>query len=349
MDSFLATPGSGGRSGDQPSYRYKFENAVYDDASASLSVDGIRVSLEPRPLRLLAELLERVNEVVSKEELTENVWDGRPTVDNVFANAVTKLRKALGEPAASRIVTVPRIGYRLDGPVERTATGRAVPAALDLQPGQAVPLREAYVLRQPLGAPAQGHVWLATHAKLKTQQRVFKFAADSGALRRLKREFTLHRMLQATLGERVDIAQVLDSNFNEMPYFLECEYGGEDLLAWSEDPSAPLAAMPRTERLALFLQVARAVSAAHSAGVLHKDLKPANVLVSGSPGSWQVKLTDFGSGRALDPERLKALGLTALGMTLNHDDSGQAVSGTVMYLAPELLAGQAPSMQSDVY
>lgn len=91
---------------------------MFDEAQSSLTVAGRAVAIEPRPLRLLAVLLERSDEVVTKEEIFETVWGGRATVDNVLANAVTKLRKALGEEGGARIVNLPRIGYRLAGPVQ---------------------------------------------------------------------------------------------------------------------------------------------------------------------------------------------------------------------------------------
>jgi non-specific serine/threonine protein kinase len=101
--------------------------------------------------------------------------------------------------------------------------------------------------------------------------------------------------------------------------------------------------------LGLFLQIAEAVAAAHSVGVLHKDIKPANILVEDTPeGPW-VRLTDFGSGRMLDPERLRELGITAAGPTLALDLVSDARSGTPLYLAPEVFAGQSPTVRSDVY
>lgn len=332
---------------DRPSFRYRFDDVDFDAARAVLTRAGQAVDIEPRPLRLLAELLHHVNEVVTKEELFESVWDGRTTVDNVFANAVAKLRKALGETAAQRVVTVPKIGYRFEGPVERIATGTVAPTSLDFTEGKPVPGREGFVLDRPLGSANRGNVWLAHHQKIRTQLRVFKFAPDAEHLRQLKREYTLYRMLRAELGEREDFAQLLDSNFSEAPYFIECEYGGLDLLAWAAEPGAPLAALSQAQRLALFLQIAQAVAAAHSVGVLHKDLKPSNVLISGAPDRWVVKLTDFGSGRAMDPDRLRELGLTVLGMT--QEAGPDSLGSTAMYLAPEVLAGRAPSTQSDVY
>ena len=256
------------------SFRHRFANADYDESQSVLRVDGQAVAVEPRPLQLLAELLRHVNEVVTRDELHELIWQRRVPIDNVLPNAVNKLRKALGEAAAAHIVSLPRVGYRLLGPVERTVVGRPDAQALALAAGQAVQGRPGFVLLRPLGAGGRGNVWLARHAKLATD-RVFKFAADADGLRSLKREFSLYRLLKAELGERADLAQVLDANFSEEPYHLECAYSGPDLLAWAE--AGHLQDMPRAQRVDLMCQIAQAVAAAHSVGVLHKDLKPANI------------------------------------------------------------------------
>lgn len=324
--------------------RYLFADAEFNEVSGTLLVGGEPVTVEPLPLRLLAELLRRVNEVVTKEELFEAVWAGRVTVDHVLANAVSKLRAALGEQAGARVVNIPRVGYRFDGPVRRVAVGMAQP---DLIVGDPVPGREGYVLVRALGEVVGSQVWLAQHAKLG-QAHVFKFAEDGPRLAALKREYTLFRVLQAELGPRDDFVRVLDTQFLVAPYFLECEYGGVSLLEWAEHDGR-LAGMSVADRLAVFLQMARAVAAAHSVGVLHKDLKPANVLVAGENGAWKVRLTDFGSGRLLDPDQLDRLQLTAMGMTQSGLASADSRSGTLMYLAPELLAGQSATTQSDVY
>ena len=337
------TPGGGALG---TSFRHRFANADYDESQGVLRVDGQAVAVEPRPLQLLAELLRHVNEVVTRDELHELIWERRVPIDNVLPNAVNKLRKALGEAAAAHIVSLPRVGYRLLGPVERMVVGRPDAQALALAAGQAVQGRPGFVLLRPLGAGGRGNVWLARHAKLATD-RVFKFAADADGLRSLKREFSLYRLLKAELGERADFAQVLDANFSEEPYHLECAYGGPDLLAWAE--ASHLQDMTRAQRVDLMCQIAQAVAAAHSVGVLHKDLKPANILMGGEPGAWQPQLTDFGSGHAIEPERLRQLGLTAMGLTVTQGVSADTTLGTAMYLAPEVQAGQASTVQSDLY
>ena len=294
--------------------------------------------------------------------------------------------------AAARLVTVPRVGYRLDGPVQRLA---AAAPHLVLQAGQAVPGRPAYLLQRALGSGSSADVWLARHAKLG-HARVFKFAADGARLGALRREFTLNRLLAQSLGPRDDFATVLDAHFHSEPFFLECAYGGQNLLDWAEESEAPLAigavAMPTSlaldQRIALFITLVRAVSDAHGVGVLHKDLKPGNVLVmrraagaqpasastwpDAVPGGadanstsadasststaaasraahWQLRITDFGSARLLDRSLLQGLNITALGLSQTLDAGDHRISGTLMYLAPEVLAHQAASVRSDVY
>jgi non-specific serine/threonine protein kinase len=334
-----------------PQYRFRFGTAEFDESRLELRVSGVPIDVQRKPLEILAVLLARPGEVVTKEELRETVWHARPTVEHVIASAIGKLRGALGEQNAARIVTLPRIGYRFDGPFERMAVGRATASRLQLAAGQAVPGRPSFVLESLAGGTAGSEVWLARHAKTRAP-RIFKFSADGGQLAALKREATLSRLLRENLGERPDFVRVLDWNFEAPPFFLEVEHGGTDLARWAADGDR-LESRSLPQRLALFLQIADAVAAAHSIGVLHKDLKPANVLVApGGPaesGGWQLRLTDFGSSRLLEPERLADLGITRLGLTVSVDAAGESTGGTPLYLAPELIAGRPPTVASDVY
>ena len=344
-------------------YRYRFGTAEFDSARFELRVGGLVVEAQHKPLQLLSLLLASPGEVVTKETISNRLWGDRITVENVIANAVSKLRSALGEENAKRIVTAPRQGYRLDGPIERMAVGRKLASHMALQPGSPVPGRENFVLATLLGSSNTGDTWLARHAKTGAA-RVYKFGIDGERLAALKREVTLYRVLRESLGERDDIARILDWNFEQAPFFLESDYGGVSLAHWAQetqatqetqetretgDSSTQLAQASLADRLALMLQVIAAVAAAHSVGVLHKDLKPANVLVYAAGGGWRVRLTDFGSGRLLDPERIAALRITQLGMTLASDAGSDVGSGTPYYLAPELSLGQAPTVRSDVY
>ncbi|MEM7051428.1 MAG: winged helix-turn-helix domain-containing protein [Acidobacteriota bacterium] len=225
--------------------------------------------------------------------------------------------------------------------VERTVLGWRPASAL------VVPQRPHWQLVRKLGEGGFGEVWLTRHAKTG-DFRVFKFCTEVERLRALQREVTLFRLLKEGLGDRRDIARILDWNFDEAPYFLELEYvEGGSLADWAESQGG-LEEIPLATRLEVVAQACEALASAHSIGILHKDVKPGNLLLGeGREGEPRVCLTDFGIGRVSDPSQLAAAGITALGLTETHDTSSE--SGTRLYLAPELLEGKPASIQSDLY
>lgn len=327
--------------------RYRFADAEFDEAECVLRVLGLPVAVEPRPLRLLLKLLQRPGAVLTKDKLFEQVWNGRATVDHVLANAVSKLRAALGAQAGACIVTVPRVGYRLDGPVQRVLVAHAQRV---MAVGQALPGREAYVLQQRLGSATGAEVWLARHGKLG-HQRVFKFAQDSSQLAALKQEAAHGSLLRHALGQRDDLVQVLDTQFAALPFYLECSYGGANLLAWSKAPGG-WGDWTRQARLDLFLQAARAIEAAHAVGVLHAGVRLSQLLVEGGPGNCQLRVTGFGAVPAAAPSVTPGADVTdtaAAGLEGSRLGAADAVGADVLYAAPELLQGQAATVQSDVY
>ena len=93
--------------------------------------------------------------------------------------------------------------------------------------------------------------------------------------------------------------------------------------------------LSQAEVTAITRQVGSGLAAAHAAGVLHRDIKSANIMLNGSGESVYAWITDFGLARAIEQES------TAL--TVN------GVAGTPGYVAPELLYGEPPSKASDVF
>lgn len=247
----------------------------------------------------------------------------------------------------------------LSAPPDSAKARRAVAAGdevtLGWRPavGQEVPWRHHWRLERKLGDGGFGEVWLARHEATR-DHRVFKFCYDAARLRSLKREVTLFRILKDTLGERDDVARILDWNFKEAPFFLESEYIGSDLLAWAQ-AQGDLSAVPLAIRLEIVAQVATALGAAHSVGILHKDIKPSNVLIAESAaeaggGAPKARLTDFGIGLIVNPARVPAGDITISGFTeMLPETRTSSGAGTRLYLAPELLEGKVATTQSDIY
>jgi len=239
---------------------------------------------------------------------------------------------------------------RPPGPSEKSRPLGSGDAILGWRPaaGQVVPNREAWHLQRKLGEGGFGEVWLALDPSTGAT-RVFKFCFDAGRLRALRREVALFRILRDALGRREDIARILDWHLKEPPFFLEMEYTqGGDLAAWLESMGGAQA-VPRKLRLEIAAGIAEALAAAHSVGVLHKDVKPSNVLVfEDAQGTPRVRLTDFGVGALADPARLEELHLTGLGVT-DLSSGSSDTAGSLVYMAPELFEGASPSSRTDVY
>lgn len=330
--------------------RWRFENVRFDERSLELQVGDQLVPLERTSLEVLQYLLWHAGEVVTPVELLDAVWSGRLLGDDVVAASVDRLSDAIGDTSRAIIRTVPGYGYRLAVPVsvERAnESDKGAEQRFDFAFGQAVPLRPQWKLIERLGTGSSGEAWLAEHEKTH-ERRAYKFAVDDRALVSLKREITLYRLLHDALGARSDIVRIIDWNVAEAPFFTEAEYAtGGNLDAWAQQRGG-IGTLPMALRLGLLAQIAQTLAAAHSVGVLHKDLKPANVLVDDRDSTAPVtRLADFGSGAVMDAGRLDQLGITRMGLTLPPAD-GSTV-GTTMYLAPEVLAGQPATVQADIY
>ena len=209
--------------------------------------------------------------------------------------------------------------------------------------------RTDWVLEEKLGEGGFGEVWLGRHRRLK-EQRVFKFCFRAERIRSLKRELTLFRLLKERIGEHPNIVRLHEVYFDEPPYFLEEDYvAGRDLGRWCEARGG-VSAVPLETRLEIVAQVADALQAAHQCGVIHRDVKPGNILVS-QPSALNpqpvVKLTDFGIGQVVSEEYLS--GITKAGFTQTMLGSTSSKTGTQLYMAPELLVGKPASTRSDIF
>ncbi len=226
---------------------------------------------------------------------------------------------------------------------------------------QKVPGTE-WVLEKKLGEGGFGEVWLGAHETLK-DRRVFKFCFRADRVRSLKREVTLFRVLKERVGHHPNIVGIQEVFFDEPPFYIVMDYAeATDLRTWSEERGG-VGSVPLAARLEIVAQVADALQAAHSAGVIHRDVKPSNILVSNpesetrpaAPGvkrgenpKLEVKLTDFGIGQVVSQEALA--GLTRMGFTQTMMSPGSSSqTGTHLYMAPELLAGKPASTLSDIY
>ena len=216
--------------------------------------------------------------------------------------------------------------------------------------GLDIPSRPHWHLRRKMGEGGFGEVWLGAHESTG-QLRVFKFCYEAERLRALQREASLFRLLKETLGERQDIVRILDWNFDQAPYFLEIEHTDSGSLPEWAEAQGGLEQAPLGDRLEIVAQIAEALAAAHSVGVLHKDVKPSNILIQSlADGAVQARLTDFGISRITDKSLFAKVGITALGISgALSDQDDPSNSGTRLYQAPEVLEGKPFTTRADLY
>jgi serine/threonine protein kinase/class 3 adenylate cyclase len=220
------------------------------------------------------------------------------------------------------------------------------PALEQLVPGT------KWVIEKKLGEGGFGEVWLGRHDTLK-EERVFKFCFRADRVRALKREVTLFRLMKEKIGQHPNIVGIQEVFFDEPPFYIVMDYAqAQDVRAWCEAQGG-VDKVPLSTRLEIVAQTADALQAAHKAGVIHRDVKPSNILISNSRSDLpsdhpDVKLTDFGIGQVVSQETLA--GMTRMGFTQTMVGPGSSShTGTQMYMAPELIAGHAASVQSDIY
>jgi len=188
-----------------------------------------------------------------------------------------------------------------------------------------------YRLVQLLGSGGMAEVWLARRADGAFQREVaLKTPARLLEREDLAQRFAIERDILASL-EHPHIARFYDAGTSHdgRPY-LALEYvPGRTLLRWADEHRLGLRA-----RVELFGQVLDAVQYAHDKGVLHRDIKPGNVLVT---DAGQVNLLDFGVARLIERE-------ADADMTNSY---GAAL--TPAYASPEQLRGEGLNASSDVY
>lgn len=211
-----------------------------------------------------------------------------------------------------------------------------------------VPHRPDWVLVQKLGEGGVGEVWIAEHRKLD-EERIFKFCFSAEKLRILKRELNFFRLFRKKLGYRRDIGKLHDVHVERPPYFLESEFTKQgDLVNWTETQGG-VNKVPLATRLDLIAQCADALSAAHSVGVLHKDIKPINILIElDAVGAPYIKLSGFGIAELTEKTETLDISPANDGSALS-DSEAFLYTSSRFHIPPETLAGHSFTVRSDIY
>jgi eukaryotic-like serine/threonine-protein kinase len=196
-----------------------------------------------------------------------------------------------------------------------------------LNPSHGTILGDRYTLTERIAAGGMGEVWAATDTVLGRTVAVKllnpALVRQAGFLARFRAEARCTAALH-----HPNITTMLDCGEDEDSAYLVMELVIGQPLSEIVAQRAPLSPQ---ETVTILIQAASALEAAHQGGVVHRDVKPANILIT---ADGTVKLTDFGISRMVDTAPLTQTG---------------EILGTAQYLSPEQALGQNATAQSDVY
>jgi serine/threonine protein kinase len=188
-----------------------------------------------------------------------------------------------------------------------------------------------YRLMHRIGTGAMGVVWQAKDERLNRVVAVKQVLLQTGlsadeideALERVQREGRIAAKLHHP--NAVTVFDVVDDD--DAPWLVMEYVPSQSLAAAMKERGA----LPPLEVAAIGAQIAAALAAAHAAGIVHRDIKPGNILLADNGA---VKITDFGISRANDDVQVTKTGL---------------IAGTPAYLAPEVAYGKDPTPPTDVF
>ena len=187
-----------------------------------------------------------------------------------------------------------------------------------------------YTLRTPLGRGGMGTVWLATDSVLGRQVAIKEVTFEAAAEdeRRLLRERTLREARAAARFEHPRVTTVHDVVEEDGRPWIVMEHIPSRTLAQVLRDQGP---MPPDLVSRIGMDLLGALQAAHRAGIVHRDVKPDNVLIG---AEWRAWLTDFGIATSSGES-----GLTEAGFLL----------GSPSYMSPERARNEVPSPAVDVW
>lgn len=289
----------------------------------AVEIDYCHTSLAPGDIFVLT--TDGVHDHVRDKAVAEMLLSGSDLDKTARAIAEAALAAGSRDNVTVQIV---RIDALPDSTLDDVVGGEGdLPPAPILVPGQTF---EGYAIIRELHSGSRSHVYLARDvldgARVALKVPSTDHAADPAQIQAL--------MLEEWIARRVSNTHVLKAppvrQRRAHAYVVTDYVEGQTLNVWMHDHPRP----DLIEGRALIKQIAAGLQALHRKEILHRDLRPANILVD---AEGTARIIDFGSAQVAGLDDMGAMRLDA------------QFAGTVQYSAPELYLGQSASRQSDIF
>jgi serine/threonine protein kinase len=274
--------------------------------------------------------------VENLKEIDQVFWDALHIQDEAEREAY--LAQACGKDERRRQIIQkllnahPRAGEFLEQPFRLGATAGFTPGTE--QPGTTL---GPYKLLQQIGEGGFGVVFLAEQERPVRRKVALKIIKPGMDTRQVIARFEAERQALAMM-DHPNISKVYDAGATEngRPYFVMELVQGVPITEYCDQCN-----LTTRERLELFVTVCHAVQHAHQKGVIHRDIKPTNVLVAIQDGRLVPKIIDFGVAKAINQQLTEHTLVTAFAQ----------IVGTPLYMSPEQaeLSPLGVDTRSDIY
>lgn len=263
--------------------------------------------------------------------LIDEATAGRPELRDAVTRLIECASSGLDDDPLAELGRIFKLAvrdeHRMEGTDDADEVGGGDPFD---QSGTSI---DRYRLIRRLGAGASGAVYLAEQESPVKRRVALKLVHHGAGTPRLRQRFRLEQRVLASL-DHPGIARLIDAGEapDGRPYIVMELIDGPGVIAHCREEALPL-----RRRVQLLATVCDAVQHAHGRGVIHRDLKPGNIVMRRRDGAAEPVVVDFGVARLLDPD--PEFALTSLGQSI----------GTRRYMSPEQRAGETVDARSDIW
>lgn len=304
---------------------YVFDEFRFDSTEKQLWLNSQIVALQPKAAEILTIFLQNNNKLLSRDELMQEVWKDTYVEESNLRFGIHSLRKILGKRKDGKdyIETVPKRGYRFNAEVKEVTEN--VKNSLS-----------RYEILEKIGVGGMGEVFLAFDSRLERNVALKVLLPEIAQDKERIKRFKLEAKAVSALNHP-NIVSIFDIGEDKEKLFITYELIEGITLREKIKRSQ----FTVEDSINIAEQVAKALSSAHQAKIIHRDVKPENIMIR---NDGYVKILDFGLAKRTpfssmsDEETLEWV-TTQKGVIL----------GSIQYMSPEQSRGFETDEKTDIW